>query len=244
MDVKKIVKTHYSKVAKTGCSCSCNKKALDAKKLALSIGYSNTELSEAGIANLGLGCGNPVALSDIREGDTVLDLGSGAGIDCFLASKRTGIKGRVIGLDFNSDMLNLANNNAKKLKLSNVEFIKGDIEKIPLPNNSINVIISNCVINLAVSKEKVFNEAYRVLKKGGRMFVSDIVLLKELSAQQKRDKQLISGCVAGALLKKDYLEIIKTSGFVVEILSEDKKISKEQYNGVPLESLKVKAIKM
>ncbi|MFA5303004.1 MAG: arsenite methyltransferase [Candidatus Nanoarchaeia archaeon] len=244
MDVKKIVKTHYSKIAKTGCSCSCNKKAIDAKKLALSIGYSNTELNEAGIANLGLGCGNPVALSDINEGDTVLDLGSGAGIDCFLASKRTGIKGRVIGLDFNSDMLKLAKKNAKKLNLNNVKFINGDIEKIPLPNNSVNVIISNCVINLALSKEKVFKEAHRILKKGGRMFVSDIVLLKDLSAKQKNDKKLISGCVAGALLKKDYLKIIKTSGFIVEVLSEDKKISKEQYDGVPLESLKVKAIKI
>lgn len=243
MDVKKVVKTHYSRVAKTGCSCSCNNKIADAKKIAKSIGYSNTELSEAGIANLGLGCGNPVALSDIKEGETVLDLGSGAGIDCFLASKKVGIKGKVIGLDFNLDMLKLARKNAKKLKLKNVTFKKGDIEKIPLIDNSVNVIISNCVINLAPSKEKVFKESYRILKKGGRMFVSDIVLLKELSTKQKADKKLISGCVAGALLKKDYLKIIKQAGFKVEILSEDKKISKEQYFGIPLESIKVKAFK-
>jgi SAM-dependent methyltransferase len=243
MDIKKIVKSHYSDVAKTGCSCSCDKKIDDAKKLALSIGYSNTELSEAGIANLGLGCGNPVALSDIKLGDTVLDLGSGAGIDCFLASKRTGIKGKVIGLDFNSDMLELAKKNAKKLKLSNVKFIKGDIEKIPLPNNSADIIISNCVINLAPDKEKVFSEAYRVLRKNGRMFVSDIVLLKELTAKEKSDKNLISGCVAGALIKDDYLRIIKNAGFSVQILGEDTKISKEQYNGIALESIKVKAVK-
>jgi ubiquinone/menaquinone biosynthesis C-methylase UbiE len=244
MDIKKIVKSHYSKVAKTGCSCSCDKKAADAKKLALSIGYSGRELSKAGIANLGLGCGNPVALSDIKPGDTVLDLGSGAGIDCFLASKRTGAKGKVIGLDFNSDMLDLAKKNAKTLKLSNVKFIKGDIEKIPLPNNSADVIISNCVINLAPNKEKVFSEAYRVLRKNGRIFVSDIVLLKGLTAKEKVDKGLISGCVAGALLKDDYLRIIKNAGFMVQILGEDTKISKEQYNGIALESIKVKAVKI
>ncbi len=243
MDIKKIVKEHYSKVAKTGCSCSCNNKMADAKKLAKSIGYSDNELSEAGIANLGLGCGNPVALSDIKEGETVLDLGSGAGIDCFLSAKKAGPKGKVIGLDFNDDMLKLARSNAKKLGLKNVEFIKGDIEKIPLPNDSINVAISNCVINLAPNKDKVFSEIYRVLKPNGRMYVSDIVLLKELSKEQKSDKGLISGCVAGALLKNDYIEKIKKAGFKAEILNEDKKISKEQYSGIPLESLKIKAIK-
>jgi len=243
MDIKKIVKSHYSKVAKTGCSCSCSNKMADAKKLAKSIGYSEMELSEAGIANLGLGCGNPVALSDIREGDVVLDLGSGAGIDCFLASKKVGLKGRVTGIDFNVDMLKLARKNAEQLGLKNVEFIKGDIEKIPLPNDSVDVIISNCVINLAPNKDKVFKEAYRVLKIKGRMFVSDIVLLKELSAKEKADKGLISGCVAGALLKKDYLNKIKNAGFGIEILGEDAKISKEQYNGIPLESIKLKVIK-
>ncbi|MDD4353859.1 MAG: arsenite methyltransferase [Candidatus Nanoarchaeia archaeon] len=243
MDVKKIVKEHYSNVAKTGCSCSCNNKMADAKIIAKSIGYSNKELSEAGIANLGLGCGNPVALSDIKIGEIVVDLGSGAGIDCFLASKKVGIKGKIIGLDFNEDMLKLARKNAKKLKLKNVEFKKADIEKMPLQDNSVNVIISNCVINLAPNKNKVFSEAYRVLKKGGRMFISDIVLLKELSVKEKADKGLISGCVAGALLKDEYIKIIKSAGFKVEILSEDKKISKEQYEGMPLESLKIKAIK-
>lgn len=243
MDVKKVVKEHYSNVAKSKCSCSCSNKIADAKKIANSIGYSNHDLSEAGIANLGLGCGNPVALSDIKENDVVLDLGSGAGIDCFLSSKKVGIKGKVIGLDFNDDMLKLARSNAKKLGLKNVKFIKGDIEKIPLPNNSVTVIISNCVINLAPNKDKVFGEVYRVLKNEGRMFVSDIVLLKELSKEQKNNKELISGCVAGALLKNDYIEKIKNAGFKTEIISEDTKISKEQYKGMPLESLKIKAVK-
>lgn len=243
MDIKKIVKNKYSKVAKTGCFCQCNKKAVDAKTIALNIGYSEKELKDAGSANLGLGCGNPVALSDIKIGETIIDLGSGAGIDCFLAAKKTGPKGKVIGIDFSKDMVELASKNAKKLGLKNIEFIKADIEKLPLENDSADAIISNCVINLAPSKEKVFKEAYRVLKKGGRMFVSDIVLLKGLSEEQKKDKELISGCVAGALLKKDYLKIIKDAGFKTEILGEDKKISKEQYQGIPLESLKVKAIK-
>ncbi len=243
MNIKKIVKEHYSNVAKTGCSCSCSNKMADAKKLAKSIGYSNKELSEAGIANLGLGCGNPVALSDIKEGETVLDLGSGAGIDCFLAAKKVGLKGKIIGLDFNDDMLELARSNAKKLGLKNVEFIKGDIEKIPLPNNSVNVIISNCVINLAPDKDKVFSEIHRVLKPNGRVYISDIVLLKELTMNQKNNKELISGCVAGALMKDDYIEKIKKAGLKTEILNEDKKISKEQYSGIPLESLKIKAIK-
>jgi len=243
MNIKKIVKEHYSNVAKTGCSCSCSNKMADAKKLAKSIGYSNKELSEAGIANLGLGCGNPVALSDNKEGETVLDLGSGAGIDCFLAAKKVGLKGKIIGLDFNDDMLELARSNAKKLGLKNVEFIKGDIEKIPLPNNSVNVIISNCVINLAPDKDKVFSEIHRVLKPNGRVYISDIVLLKELTMNQKNNKELISGCVAGALMKDDYIEKIKKAGLKTEILNEDKKISKEQYSGIPLESLKIKAIK-
>jgi len=243
MNIKKIVKEHYSNVAKTGCSCSCSNKMADAKKLAKSIGYSNKELSEAGIANLGLGCGNPVALSDIKEGETVLDLGSRAGIDCFLAAKKVGLKGKIIGLDFNDDMLKLARSNAKKLGLKNVEFIKGDIEKIPLPNNSVNVIISNCVINLAPDKDKVFSEIHRVLKPNGRVYISDIVLLKELTMNQKNNKELISGCVAGALMKDDYIEKIKKAGLKTEILNEDKKISKEQYSGIPLESLKIKAIK-
>jgi SAM-dependent methyltransferase len=140
-------------------------------------------------------------------------------------------------------MLKLARSNAKKLGLKNVEFIKGDIEKIPLPNDSINVAISNCVINLAPNKDKVFSEIHRVLKPNGRMYVSDIVLLKELTKEQKNNKELISGCVAGALLKNDYIEKIKKAGFKAEILNEDKKISKEQYSGIPLESLKIKAIK-
>ena len=192
---------------------------------------------------MGLGCGNPVAIASIKKGDTVLDLGSGAGLDCFLASVKVGINGKVIGVDMTEDMLKKARSIAAKYKYNNVEFRKGDIENLPLENNSVNVIISNCVINLAPDKSKVFREAYRVLKNGGRMYVSDIVLLKELPDEKRNDKNLLSGCVAGALLKDDYLNKLKTAGFNVNILSEDKEISKRQYKGIALESIKIEAVK-
>jgi len=194
-------------------------------------------------ANLGLGCGNPVAISKIKEGDTVLDLGCGAGFDCFLASKKVGKTGKVIGVDMTKEMIDRARANAEKLGIKNVEFVLGEIEKLPIQDNSIDIIISNCVINLTPDKTKTFNEAYRVLKTGGRIYLSDIVLLGELTEEQKNDKDLLSGCVAGALQKEDYLGKIKNVGFKVNILSENKEISKQQYQGIALESLGVEAIK-
>ena len=194
-------------------------------------------------ANLGLGCGNPTAFGSIKEGDTVLDLGSGAGFDCFLASRKVGKIGKVIGLDMTEEMIAKARILAKEHGYSNVEFRLGDIEKMPLDDNSVNVIISNCVINLAPDKSKVFKEAYRVLKSGGKMYVSDIVLLGKLTDEQLNDEDLLSGCVAGALLKQDYIEKIKQAGFKVRVLSEDVDISKTQYNGLALESIKIEAAK-
>jgi len=172
-----------------------------------------------------------------------LDLGSGAGFDAFLAARVVGKTGKVIGIDMTEEMIEKAGANAKKYNYQNVEFKLGDIEDLPLPDNSLDVIISNCVINLAPNKEKVFSEAFRVLKKGGRMYVSDIVLLKELGPEQKNNEELLAGCVAGAILKDDYIEMVKNAGFGVKILSEDKDISKRQYEGVPLESLKIEAQK-
>ena len=239
-EVKKIVKKAYAKIAAnsgTCCSCGCGK--VEAK----SIGYSDEEINAVPEANLGLGCGNPIALGKIKEGNVVLDLGSGAGLDCFIASKKVGKTGKVIGVDMTEEMIKKSKSIAKKYSYTNVEFRLGDIENLPVENNSIDVIISNCVINLAPDKSKVFKEAYRILKKGGRMYVSDIVLLKELSKEKRNDKNLLSGCVAGALLKNEYIAKIKNAGFNVRILSEDKKISKIQYNGVALESLKVEATK-
>jgi SAM-dependent methyltransferase len=247
-DVKKTVKQTYAKIASENescCSgsCSCSGQT-NFQEISKSIGYSEEECNAVPEANLGLGCGNPTALGSIKEGDIVLDLGSGAGFDAFLAAKKVGKSGKVIGVDMTEEMVNKAQSLATKYDYANVEFRLSDIENLPIENESIDVIISNCVINLAPDKSKVFNEAHRVLRKGGKIYLSDIVLLKELSARQKNDKELLSGCVAGALLKKDYLRKIETAGFEVKILAEDKEISERQYQGIALESIKLVATKI
>jgi len=240
-DVKKIVKDSYSKIAeKKSCSCCAD---VNEKEIARSIGYSDEELELAGDANLGLGCGNPIALANLREGDIVLDLGSGAGFDCFLASRKVGDSGRVIGVDMTQEMIDKAEGLAKKHGFKNVEFRLGDIEKLPVGDGEVDVVISNCVINLAPDKLKVFKEAFRVLKSDGKMYVSDIVLLEELTEEQRNNDELIAGCVGGALLKDDYLKIIDDAGFKYNILDEDLDISKRQYQGINLESLKVECYK-
>lgn len=239
--IKDIVKKSYANIAisQSGCGCSCK----SAQAISKSIGYSDEEMNAVPEANLGLGCGNPIALGKIKEGDVVLDLGSGAGFDAFLAAKRVGDSGKVIGVDMTEEMIAKAKENADKHNYKNVEFRLGDIEALPIDDNSIDIIISNCVINLAPNKLKVFKEAYRVLKTGGRMYISDIVLLDNLTEEQKNDETLIAGCVGGALLKDDYIAIIKESGLEVNILGENKDISKQQYQGMPLESLAVEAVK-
>ena len=244
-DVKKIVKDSYSKIAKkrrSSESCGCCGPECDVD-IAKSIGYSNEEIASVSEANLGLGCGNPVALSNINEGNVVLDLGSGAGFDAFLAAKKVGDSGKVIGIDMTKEMIEKARELADKYGYKNVEFRLGDIDNLPLENETIDVIISNCVINLAPDKLKVFKEAYRVLKQDGRMFVSDIVLLSELTEEQRNDEELIAGCVGGALLKDGYLKIIEDAGFKYKILDEDLEISIRQYQGINLESLKVELYK-
>ncbi|MFA5174382.1 MAG: arsenite methyltransferase [Candidatus Pacearchaeota archaeon] len=241
-EIKKIVKENYSKIAKQGCGCGCG--CSNAKQISKEIGYSDEEINLVPEANLGLGCGNPLALSNIKQGEVVLDLGSGAGFDCFLAAKQVGEKGRVIGVDMTEEMIDKARKNALNNGFNNVEFRFGDIEELPVEDNSIDIIISNCVINLAPDKDKVFKEGHRVLKKNGKMYVSDIVLLGKLTKEQKNNKELLSGCVAGALQKEDYIKKIKKAGFKVKILQENKEISKTQYQGISLESLKVEAIKL
>ena len=244
---KEIVRERYSQIATSGCGCgtasSCCDVSLSNKDISRNIGYTEDEINYAPEANLGLGCGNPTALSRIKEGDVVLDLGSGAGFDAFLASKKVGRTGKVIGVDMTEEMIKKARENAQKYGHRNVEFKLGDIENLPIEGNSIDVIISNCVINLAPNKKKVFDEAYRVLKRGGRMYVSDIVLLGELTEAQMNDRDLIAGCVGGALQRDEYLTIIKNAGFNVRILGEDKEISKRQYGGIKLVSLKIEAYK-
>jgi ubiquinone/menaquinone biosynthesis C-methylase UbiE len=247
-NTKQVIKKYYEEIISSddsccnsgGCGCSSGN---NIEQISKSIGYSEEDIKTFSDANFGLGCGNPTALAKLKNGDIVLDLGSGAGFDCFLAAGKVGDKGKVIGVDISEKMIAKAMDNADKYGYKNVEFRLGDIEKLPVDDNSIDVIISNCVINLAPDKEKVFKEAYRTLKNGGKMYVSDIVLLKELSESQRNDEKLIAGCVGGALLKNEYLQIVKNAGFKVKILSEDKDISKKQYQGIALESLKFEAVK-
>jgi len=243
-DVKKIVKEGYGKIAETGgCCSSCSCGQATNEEIAKSIGYSDEETQTAPDANLGLGCGNPTAIATITEGSTVLDLGSGAGFDCFLAARKVGKTGRVIGVDMTEQMVKKARENAGKYGYSNVEFRLGDIEALPVEDNSVDYVISNCVINLAPDKPKVFKEAYRVLRKGGKLLVSDIVLLKKLSNEQKNDYTLLVSCVAGAILKNEYLKMIDDAGFKVNAKSEDENISERQYGGLPIESIKLEAQK-
>lgn len=225
--MKKVVKERYGKIAseqgsccgpQTG-SCGCSGGSNVASKM---VGYSDKELgSIPDGADLGLGCGNPVALATIKEGETVLDLGSGAGIDCFLAAQKVGKKGKVLGVDMTSEMLQKARENARTGGFDNVEFRKGEIEDLPVNSGTVDLVISNCVINLSPDKPMVFKEAFRVLKKGGRMMVSDLVLTKPLPKAIAESVSAYIGCVAGALLKEDYITAIKDAGFKdVRIVNE------------------------
>ena len=207
-EITAAVEEHYAAVARGEASC-CGAPAED---VARSIGYSEEELALAGEANLGLGCGNPLALTEIHRGMTVLDLGSGAGFDAFLALNRVGPQGRVIGVDMTDDMLALARENAAKRKAGNVEFRKGFIEKLPVDSGSVDYVISNCVINLSSDKPAVFREIARVLKPGGHFAVSDIVLLKPLPEALARDISAYVGCISGASLLNDYLSMALSAG--------------------------------
>ena len=164
-------------------------------------------------ADLGLGCGLPTEFAGIKPGDSVLDLGSGAGNDCFVARSLTGETGKVTGLDFSEEMLEKANQNLKKTGFTNMEFVQGDIEQMPLPDSTFDVVISNCVLNLVPGKQKAFSEIYRVLKPGGHFCISDVVLSGELPLGLKEDAEMYAGCVAGALQKEEYLKIIGEQGF-------------------------------
>ena len=226
-DIKGIVKDRYGKIAKQGTSCcgsstSCCGGPDLVQITSKEIGYSDEELKAVPDgANLGLGCGNPLALSSIREGDTVLDLGSGAGFDCFLAAAKVGKNGRVIGVDMTSEMIEKARENAKKGNYRNVEFRLGEIEKLPVANGSVDLIISNCVINLSPDKGKVFQEAFRALKPGGRIMISDIVTLRELPNAIRNSIEAYIGCLSGAIRKDEYLQKIEGAGFQdVKVMGE------------------------
>jgi len=225
-NIKKEVRKRYAKVAKTSGSCcassvSCCSAPANAQ-VSKMIGYSDAEMNSVPEgANLGLGCGNPTVLASLKEGDRILDLGSGAGFDCFLAAKKVGKQGKVIGVDMTPEMLDKARANAKKGKYTNVEFRLGEIENLPVADSSVDVIISNCVINLAPNKKRVFEEAFRVLAPNGRLMVSDIVLLKELPKSIQENVEAYAGCISGAELKEKYLELIRKAGFQeVQVIDE------------------------
>ena len=219
-EIKSAVRDAYSKVAKREISiplnplkCCCTKGDLS-HDISRAVGYNEQELASVPEgANLGLGCGNPTALASLKEGETVLDLGSGAGFDCFLAANAVGAAGHVIGVDMTPEMIEKARANARKGSYSNVDFRLGELEHLPAADNSVDVIISNCVINLTPDKAAVFREAFRVLKPGGRLAVSDMVLLKELPDVVKQSVAAYVGCLSGAIMKNAYVATIRAAGF-------------------------------
>ena len=219
-EIKKIVRKGYAKVAKENGSCCCGPQIpccsgkSTAKEISTKIGYSENDIEQVPEgANLGLGCGNPLAFTSLRQGQVVLDLGSGAGFDCFLASKKVGPAGKVIGLDMTPEMIEKAKQNAQTGNYQNVEFRLGEIEDMPVDSSSVDVIISNCVINLVPDKKKAFQETYRVLKPGGTLMISDVVLLKELPQSVKQSIEAYIGCLSGAVMKDEYLQLISQAGF-------------------------------
>lgn len=231
-DIKKSVRESYGKIAKQESSCcgpesscgpmtSCGGTGV-ATEVSKGLGYTDEDINKVPDgANLGLGCGNPIALASLKEGETVLDLGSGAGFDCFLAANKVGEKGKVIGVDMTPEMIEKARGNAKKDNYSNVEFRLGEIDNLPVADNTIDIVISNCVINLAPKKSRVFEEAYRVLKPGGRIMISDIVLLKQLPENILNSIEAYVGCISGAIKMEDYLKAMEDAGFKkVEKLEE------------------------
>lgn len=199
VDIRNTVRDSYKKIAienvkKSSCCGDSNNLKGSAIEISRKIGYSDEELTMAPDgANMGLGCGNPQLIANIREGETVIDLGSGGGFDCFLASRKVGSKGYVIGVDMTPEMISKSRVIAKKDRYSNVDFRLGEIENLPVADNIADVIISNCVINLSPSKQRVYNEAYRVLKKDGRVAISDIVLVRELTEEMKANEDLYCG---------------------------------------------------
>jgi SAM-dependent methyltransferase len=218
-EIRIAVRQGYAEIAKKGSSCcapvsSCCGTADVARDIDNKMGYTEQELQTVPeAANLGLGCGNPIALASLKEGETVLDLGSGAGLDCFLAARRVGEKGKIIGVDMTPEMIEKARQNAKKGNYTNVEFRLGEIENLPIDDNSVDIVISNCVINLVPDKRRVFAETYRVLKPGGRIMISDLVLLKQLPEPVKDSVAAYVGCLSGAITKDNYLEAIEAAGF-------------------------------
>lgn len=227
-ELKELVKQKYSEIAlqdkATNASSCCGAGGCSTEVYnIMSDDYSALKGYNAD-ADLGLGCGLPTQFAQIKPGDTVIDLGSGAGNDCFIARAETGATGKVIGIDFTPAMIEKARMNAEKLGLNNVEFRLGDIEKMPVTSNSADVIVSNCVLNLVPNKDAVFKEIYRVLKPGGHFSISDVVLIGMLPEALRKDAEMYAGCVAGAIQKQVYLELIQANGFENILIQKEKPI--------------------
>lgn len=270
-EVRKAVREGYAQVAKGGSSCcapqsSCCCAPSISTDISKRIGYTDEDIQSVPEgANLGLGCGNPVSMASLKKGEIVLDLGSGAGFDCFLAANIVGKTGKVIGVDMTPEMIERARENARKGNFENIEFRLGEIENLPVADNHVDAIISNCVINLSPDKDRVFHEAFRALKPGGRLMLSDIVLLSQLPDSIKNSVAAYIGCVSGARMKYEYVNVIESAGFkqvsiidetsflagyapddpIVQTLANDAGVSQADLEklGSSIKSIKVHAVK-
>jgi SAM-dependent methyltransferase len=247
-EIRTAVRSTYGDIAaqeQTGCGCG-DGSAVSAAQLATQMGYTEGEIATAPDgANLGLGCGNPQAIASLQPGETVVDLGSGGGFDCFLAARQVGESGQVIGVDMTPEMISKARENAKKAGVSNVGFRLGEIEDLPVANESVDVIISNCVINLSPEKPDVFNDAFRVLKSGGRLAVADVIATAPLPESARQDLAAYAGCVSGAILAEDVETMLTTAGFVdISIRPQDERreLVREWSPGAKLEDYVVSAL--
>lgn len=258
-DVKREVRSAYGSVAEANnqnksCGNSrscCGVSAKPESGYSQELGYSQEDLNSVPEGcNMGLGCGNPQAIASLKQGEIVLDLGAGGGFDVFLAAKQVGPKGKVYGVDMTPEMISKARDNASKNGYKNVEFLLGEIEHLPLPNNTVDAIISNCVVNLSTNKESVFNESYRVLKEGGRLAISDMVASKPLPPEMINNKELYCNCISGAITINELKNILAKAGFtdiVIEPQENSRMFIKDWVPGSDAEnyvvSAKIKAVK-
>ena len=245
--LRNAVREHYGSFAENNSSCCgpsaannscCGPTSYTFEEISLQLGYSEADVKQVPTgSNMGLGCGNPQAIASIREGETVLDLGSGGGFDAFLAAQQTGKTGKVIGVDMTPKMISLSRENAEKGGYEHVEFRLGEIEHLPVADQSVDVIISNCVINLSPEKQLVFNEAYRVLKKGGRLAISDVVATAPMPEEVLKDLELYSACVSGASTIDELENMLRTAGFTnirISPKDESKEFIREWTSGASL----------
>ena len=254
-DIRKAVRDTYGEVARTGGASACcgssstccgtGSESASVEDASVRLGYSSDDVASAPEgANMGLGCGNPQAIASLRPGETVLDLGSGGGFDCFLAARAVGETGRVIGVDMTPEMVHKARANAEKGGFKNVDFRLGEIENLPVADDTADVLMSNCVINLSPDKQRVFNEAYRALKPGGRLAISDVVATAELPEEAKRDLALVAGCTSGAALIDEVQAMLEQSGFTrirVNPVQESRELIHDWAPGAGMENYVVSA---